>query len=267
MPLKELDTAPELRDNPSLKDFNDVTALAKSFIDTKAHVGSSIRPPGPDASAEAKKDFYDKLVKHAPHLVPLTDGDAEAEKIVWNKLGRPTDPKEYDFKPPEDTPVDVEALRAAAVKLGLTKAQFKAASEAAVENTRKSNDSTKADRDALKTEWGQAYQPKLAAAAATAAKLKAPESVIKAITEGKLSSAQLKLWDNITSAMGGEGTQIGKQQGGAGAGVPTPAEAEQQIQEIMARPEYFSRNSPERPRLIAKVLELQKLITPEVTTA
>jgi len=46
---------PELRDDPSLKDINDVATLAKTYKDTKAFVGSSIRPPGPDASPEAKK--------------------------------------------------------------------------------------------------------------------------------------------------------------------------------------------------------------------
>jgi hypothetical protein len=132
MPLKELDAVPELRDDPSLKDFNDVATLAKSYKETKAFVGSSIRPPGPDASPEARKEFYEKLVKHAPDLVPLRDGDAEAEKVVWGKLGRPSKREEYEFKTPDGVDINVEALRDAAEAAGMTKAQFTKLAEKAV---------------------------------------------------------------------------------------------------------------------------------------
>jgi hypothetical protein len=47
MPIKELPE--DLQNDPALKDFNDLPSLAKSFKETKAFVGSSIRPPGPDA--------------------------------------------------------------------------------------------------------------------------------------------------------------------------------------------------------------------------
>jgi hypothetical protein len=132
MPLKELDAAPELRDDPSLKDFNDLPALAKSYKEQKAFIGNSIRPPGPDASPEARKEFYEKLQKHAPDLVPFRDGDAEAEKVVWGRLGRPDKREAYEFKVPDGVDINIEALRDAAEAGGMTKGQFTKLAEKAV---------------------------------------------------------------------------------------------------------------------------------------
>jgi hypothetical protein len=207
MPLKELDAVPELRDDPSLKDFNDVATLAKSHKETKAFVGSSIRPPGPDASPEARKEFYEKLVKHAPELVPLRDGDAEAEKVVWGKLGRPEKREDYAFKVPDGVDINLEGLRDAAEAGGLTKAQFTKLAEKAVLGAQAQALSTQKDREALRTEWGAAYETKLKNAAAVAQKMGQPEAVVGAIMAGKLSSGALKTWDAIAVAVPGEGSR------------------------------------------------------------
>jgi hypothetical protein len=243
MALKELDANPELRDDPSLKDIPDVVTLAKTYRDTKAFVGSSIRPPGPDASPEAKADFYKKLMQHAPDLVPLRDNDAEADKIVWKKLGRPDKPEEYTYELPKDGPaVDLEALRAVAVETGMTKAQFKKAADKAVALAQKNAADTDADSKALKTEWGQAYESKLAQAAEAAAKLGAPPAVAEAIKAGRVSSATAKLWANVAKSIGAETTIVGKQEHKPAGSVLTPAEAEAQIHEIMNNPLFLNRN-------------------------
>jgi hypothetical protein len=260
MPIKELPD--DLRDDPSLKDFNDLPALAKSYRDTKAFVGSSIRPPGPDADAATKKDFYDKLQKHAPHLVPMpADNDEEGQKVLWGKLGRPADAKEYDFKSADGIEVDLDSLRELAKDAGMTKSQFTKLATRTAEGRAKVTADLKADNDKLRGEWGQAYEPKLSAAASAAAKLKAPENVIAAIKAGKMHSNQLKLWDEIAKAIGAEPNELGKQNN-SGAGAMTPAEAEAQIAEIMGRADnaYFTQNHPEHERLKARVVELGKFI-------
>lgn len=261
MPIKELPD--DLREHASLKDFNDLPALAKSFIETKAFVGNAIRPPGPDASPEAKKEFLEKLQKHAPNLVPLPDEkDADGTKLFWSKLGVPEKPEGYDV-PAVAKDLDLASLRATAQAAGLTKAQFSKLAEMSAGERAKVAEALAQDQAALKTEWGQAYEPKLKAAANVAAKLGAPEGVVKGIQAGQLASAQLKLWDGIAKAVGTEGNgEMGKQ----GSGQPTvltPAEAETQINEIMAHPDYWKRGSPKQADLVRKLTELQKFITPE----
>lgn len=265
MPLKELDADPALRDDPSLKDFNDVAALAKSHRETKAFVGSSIRPPGPDADAAAKKDFYDKLQKHAPHLVPMPDDkDEEGQKALWARLGLPPDEKGYEFKPPEGVDIDLDGLRLMAKNAGLTKKQFEKLAGMTAEGRQKVSDDLKADSDKLKAEWGQAYDAKLSAAASMAAKVKAPAHIVDAIKLGRLHSNQLKLWDDITKAFGTEPNAL-KMQNGSQAGVMTPAEAEAQIVEIQNRADqaYWKTDHPEHERLVKKIVELGKFISTE----
>jgi hypothetical protein len=262
MPLKELDSVPELRDDPSLKDFNDLPTLAKSYRETKAFVGSSIRPPGPDASPEAKKEFYEKLTKHAPDLVPLREGDVEAEKLVWGKLGRPAKRDEYAYKPPDGVDINIEALRDAAEAAGMTKTQFTKLAEKAVAGAQQQSLATVKDRDGLKAEWGQAYDGKLKDAAAVAQKLGQSEVVVGAIMAGKLPAAALKTWDAIASAVGKEGGTP-PAGGGSGGGKLTPAEVEARFLEIQAHPAYFSKNHPEHEVYVRKGFELMKQLHPE----
>lgn len=96
--------SPEYRDHASLKDFPDVNALAKSFIDTQKMVGNSIRIPAEDATDEEKHDFY-------------------------SRLGRPEDPEGYKLSErdaPEGFETDEEMLKSfkqVSHSLGLTPQQ------------------------------------------------------------------------------------------------------------------------------------------------
>jgi hypothetical protein len=265
MPIKELPE--DLQNDPALKDFNDLPSLAKSFKETKAFVGSSIRPPGPDAGPEAQKDFLEKLQKHAPNLVPFDDKNEVVMKNVWSRLGVPTDEKEYDFKPPPETGVelDLTALRASAKAAGLTKAQFSKLAELTTSTLAKQRQDAIADSEALKKEWGAAHDDKLKAAAATAEKLGVPADAVKAIAEGKLRSAQLKIWDGIAKAIGTEPNESKRLGGGGGSTKLTPAEANERISEIMNRPDraYWDANHPQHAELVSKTVELGKFISPD----
>lgn len=263
MPLKELDAHPELRDDPAIKDFNDLPTFVKSFKETKSFVGSSIRPPGPDASPEARKDFYDKLVKHAPDLVPLREGDAEAEKLVWGKLGRPAKPEEYVFKAPEGVDINLDALREVAVETGMTKAQFEKLATKTATGFQAQQLATQKDQVTLKAEWGPAYESKLKNAAAVAQKMGLPESAVGAIMAGKLNSTQLKVWDTIATAIGTEGRgPIGEKGGGGGESLTT-SEAQARFREIQSHPAYFNKSHPEHDVYVAKGFAIQKLLHPD----
>lgn len=263
MPLKELDAVPELRDDPSLKDFNDLPTLAKSYRETKAFVGASIRPPGPDAAPEVKKEFYEKLQKHAPHLVPLDEKDEAAMNLVWGKLGRPTKPEEYVFQPPAGVNINLDALREVAVAVGATKAQFEKMAARVVAAAQNETVASQKSAEALRAEWGAAYETKLKAAAATAQKLGQPPEVVGNIMAGKLSATTLKTWDAIASAVGTEGKGPMGQVGGGGGEVLTPAEATARFREIQAHPAYFDKRHPEHDTYVEKGFALQKMLHPD----
>lgn len=262
MPLKELDAAPELRDNPSLKDFNDVSSLAKSFVEQKAFVGNSLRPPGPGASDAERQDFYKKLTTHAPHLVPVVEGDAEAEKVLWGKLGRPDKPEGYDFKPPAGVEVDLEGLRTAAVAGGLTKKQFEALAAKTVAGVQAQSATQQKEVDALFTEWGTAKESKLKAAAALALKSGQSETVAGRILAGKMSAQQLKTWDFFATAIGSESKEIAGQGGNKGGEGMTRDEAQRQFAEIQRNPAYFNASAPDHQQLVDRALALQGLLNP-----
>jgi hypothetical protein len=124
MPINELPD--DLSDDPSLKDFNDVPFTREELSGRpRRSSGAASGRQGPDADAATKKDFYDKLQKHAPHLVPMpADNDEEGQKVLWGKLGRPADAKEYDFKSADGIEVDLDSLRELAKDAGMTKSQF-----------------------------------------------------------------------------------------------------------------------------------------------
>lgn len=269
MALKELDAHPELRDNPSLKDFNDLPTFVKSYIETKSMVGASIRPPGPDASPEARKEFRERMQKAVPSLIDLPEGDEAAEAAVFTRLGRPAKPEEYEFKVPEGVEVDLSGLRTAAMNAGMTKKQFAKLAEATVAGAQKSAADHKTDAAALKTEWGNAYEEKLARSSALAKRMGQPDNVVAAIATGRLPASALKLWDTFAAALPGE---VGHNSGNSGhnAGVNgrlTPAEVEARLNEVMAHPAYFNKNHPQHAEYAQKVPELMSQLPPRPESA
>lgn len=256
----------EIATAPALKDVKDVASLAKAFIDTKAYVGQSLRPPGPDAKPEDRADFIQRLRDLVPELLFMPDGDDEAAKLAretaWTKLGRPKEAKEY--VPPADVTLPdehLEALRQEAMSEGLTKSQFQARAKkvgdalVAAENTRKES------LGALRKELGAAFDERTAAAAARAAKLGLAPELVAALKAGTVDMATFRAFDAIAKGFG-ETRQIADQ-GGGSSGRLTPAEARLQADEIRARPEYFNPKPNQmaiHQSLVRKVAELNEMI-------
>jgi hypothetical protein len=259
-PEEWLKTLPEdLRVDPALKDFKDTASLAKAFRDTKAMVGTSIRPPGPEASPEQKKEFVDKILKADPNLIYMApDAPKEAVDALWTKLGRPGKPEDYKLDGTE-TPAE---LRALAAQAGLTQAQFKVLAETTKAQADAQQKALEAGWGALKTEWGMAFQEKVAAVAAVAAKLGVPKEAIDALGQGKWDPAQVKIWANVAKAIGSSPAEIAGQQGGAGSTAITPAEAEARIAEIMQNKAFFDESNPANKALREKFMEYLKLADP-----
>ncbi len=238
----------ELKVNPALKDFKDVTSLAESYVQTKHLVGSSIRPPGPDAGPDAIVEFTKKLGEKIPGL-------RYRPAQEWEELEAPADPKAYvaGLQVPEGVTFDQEKFMAAAKELGLTKAQAKKFAEAEFQRQAAGREAAQLADKALRVELGMAYDQRVAAARATAVKMGMPEA-----EAASMGADQLKRWMNVAQRFGGEGRELGTQGPGASSGALTPEEAQAQIAEITRRPSYFNprANPTEHQQLRQKVQQL-----------
>lgn len=97
-----------LKQEQSLASFKDVTNLAKSYVNLSKMMGNSLRVPGPDASEEARNEFYKKVTSSVNDLIRLPDkGDKEAMANLYSRLGRPESPDNYDIRLPEDVPQEL----------------------------------------------------------------------------------------------------------------------------------------------------------------
>jgi hypothetical protein len=269
MPIKDLPV--ELADHASLKDFNDTASLAKSYIETKALVGASLRVPGPDATPEQKKAFIMGLHEKVPQVtfIPETPEErAVVEPLLWNALGRPAKATEYsaDGVDMAGVPLDLKVAQEAALKHGLTKAQFVERLKEAVQNHLEHQQALKKNQDALKQEWGAAYEERVAAIVGTALKLENPIEEVESIRQGRLSPAQMKVWWKVTQALGGTGRAVGDQTTAPAKGTPAPGEAKALIEEAMSDPSYRdgTTNPAKHERTMARIKELMPLAYPEL---
>lgn len=261
----------DLHENATLKDVKDIPSLAKAFIDTKAFVGSSIRIPGQDAGEEDKKAFREKLQKAMPDLVEVPSDPTKleaAEGMLFEKLGRPKDAKEYPslkdakIEVPAEINISEDELRTYGHKLGMTKKQFVKFAQGVVEERMKTAQLSSDARAVLKKELGAAFDERLTAAAAAAKKLGASETVVTALRTGNVPAEQARLWIGVAKSLGTEGSEFGRE--GGGSGKITPAEAQQQIDELYKNPTLYQKNHPEQKRLAAKLLELTAAANPGI---
>jgi hypothetical protein len=260
----------ELKDNPSLKDINDVPALAKSFVETKSMLGSSLRIPSPEAGPEARKEFLAKMQEKVPELVLVpSDPDklAEVEETLWSRLGKPKDAKEYEPPKVDDVefkPEEMDVLRTIATKRGYTKKQFATLVKDVAAEKLATAKALYEQRAALKKEFGFAFDDKLAAFANVAEKTGAPPQLLAAIRQGTIDTTTAKWLDGLVKSLGGEGGEIRQQTGGS-SGKLTPEEAKIQISEIIKNPAYLRRGAnPElHEALKAKMAKLMPFAYPE----
>lgn len=250
----------DLKADPSLQSFKSVADLAKSYRETKSLVGSSIRPPGPDASAEARKEFIEKIQKAAPDLVyaPENGGD-EVEAQFWKRLGRPEKAEDYAADPAVEKIVNMAELRALAQTTGMTKKQFSELAKTIASAKEKADAEVAKTRDELKQEWGAAYGERIAAAAAAAAKLGAPEGQVKAILAGEFPVEQVRFMFKVAEAVGANPRELAGQ-----APVPqnTPAMAQAAIDEINANMKhpYWDEAHPEHKSAVKRMLDLRRQV-------
>jgi hypothetical protein len=260
----------EYHANPALLEAKDVSSLAKRLIDTQAHVGASIRIPGADAGEEDKKAFREKLQKQVPDLVEVPADPtkfAEVEGMIFEKLGRPKDAKEYPslkdskIEVPAEIKIEESELRAYAHGLGFTKKQFIAFAKDVVAEKIKASQMTSEARGALKKELGDAFDERLASAAVAAKKMGASDAVVDALRTGNVPPEEAKRWINVAKAIGAEGSEFGRE--GGAATKMTPQEAQDQIAELYRNPALTNKSHPENKRLSEKLVQLHRIAYPD----
>lgn len=254
----------EYKDNPSLKDFTDINALAKAHIDTKAMVGKMVRVPGEDASEADVAAFKQKLLDTNLGVIPTPDLNDPAEAAAYYlKMGTPEAADGYTAVEGMDKQ-RFDNLSLLAHQAGISDKQFGQVAAAMVAEGNAANEGVLAERqagmDTLKTEWGEAYPEKYARAQRLAEATKAPEMLIAAIADNHVDAATMRWLDSVAASVGGEGANL-KDVGDLNVAADTKAELEAQRDELTRRLQGNERMATsERTRLIAKNVDLNTRI-------
>lgn len=269
--------SPELKGSAALADVKDIASLAQQFVDQSSYVGSAIRVPSEDASVEDKQKFFDKILKHAPNLMPRPEaGNEEQMNALLTAMGRPADTTGYEqVEVPAGLNFSEERMgqfKDLAHKYGLTKDQFKGVLGDVLALDASSQQASDAavvtSRQATEQEWGAVFKDREAEAIAAAESTGAPAAIIQMAKEGKIGGDTLKWMYSLATKLGGaEGQAIRDQ--GQGNGRMAPDEAKAQISDILnnrSHP-YWDSHHPDNKSAIDKMLKLAAFADPQASTS
>lgn len=244
-PVSFVDSLDEnLRSNPSLKNFTDANALAKSYVHARSMIGA------------------DTVVK------PQSNWTDDQYDQFYMDTGRPESSADYDIKISiEDTDEDAwNKFKDAAHGAGLNGRQAQkmaeylentitAVDQRSEENVQQINIQTEAD---LKKEFGQATEQKITMAMAAAERYIDPELLDDVfLSDGRRLGDHpdiIRMFAAIASDIGedslvGEGTQL----------VMTPAEAMSLAKQKMTEGAYTDKFHPQHDEAVEEVQKLFEL--------
>jgi hypothetical protein len=244
-PAGFLDSLPEdLRMEPSLRNFTDPSALAKSYVHAQRMIGADKIPlPGKSATDE---DWAN----------------------VWAKLGRPQSPSEYEVKFQNAVLADneLEGFRKSAFEAGLNNRQVERMAAFLEEtvsgaNTSRTEMAEKAVYEAeqeLRQEFGQAFDQRMSMAYKAAQQLLGNTDMLD---EVQLADGRM-LGDHpeVVRMFAKLAEQIGEDQllGETSELIMTPQEANQRIAEMTRRDSpYWDKLHPEHDTYVDEVLRLR----------
>lgn len=264
---------PELKESPALKDVADIPGLAKQFIDQQSFLGSSLRIPSKDSSADQVKEFHAKVMEKVPGLMLTPDmTNTEVMNQVYNRMGRPDKAEKY--APPEGVKLDETDLlffKGIAHKNGLNQRQF----ESMVKEIGEQNNQVFAEMDRkknesiaeLKKEWGAVHEERMNAIKGFMITQKAPTELIDEFMDGTAGVEAIKWMHGIVAAVGVEGTNVTKEKG-EDSGRMTPAEAQAKVNEIMSNRDhaYWNGSDPGHAAAVARVIAYMKDAYPDAST-
>ena len=244
-----------LREEKSLSTFKTVGDLAKSFVSTKSMVGKNTMEIPTDASNEVVWDMY------------------------YKAGGKPETVADYNLKAPDGFPEEVmkqvfpkarlEAWQERFFKAGISKkaadqfiADFAQDILADLQSVKQVEEQQMSElKTGLSLEYGAAYDQK-------------KHIGNMAIEEGAKGDLEFKT--RLTDKFGNDpdfirysinlGEKFAEGKPPNFANIPTPADYQTQIDEIMANPLYMNGTTKERMKLAEQVMALRKKMKPEKTT-
>lgn len=197
--------------------------------------------------------------------LPAADADQAAKDAFFDKLGRPKVATDYGFKF-EDATIDT-AVKGLMHKHGFSAdqaagfvADFQAFDKTVADGQKQASlEKFQADNQALKTEWGAAYDQNTQLARQGRDALGWSNEFVDAVGSAVGHSALMKMLHNVGSRTG-EAAFVGSgQQPGALNGALSPAQAQARLSELTADKEWVkrlmsggteSKEAQERRRLI-----------------
>lgn len=255
------------KETPSLADFKDVETLGQAYVNLKQYQGASLRIPGEDAGDEARQEFRSKVAELDGVMLRPDFDNPEQSKEFFKSLGTPEDSSGYEYTPVDDFQVDdarIGMFKELASQNNLTKSQFSNIMENIIKSDAAqlaaSQEEKQADTNALKTEWGEAYNQNMNQALSVAKATGAPEKVQAAMQSGETGSAFNKWMHSLASKFNGEGNNLMEEH--QEQTHKSPGEIKAQIDEIMNNKEhpYWDGGHPEHDAAVQKMLDLNRKI-------
>lgn len=250
--------------------------------------------PAPPATPPAEKPWYDGVqdaeiktwvaAKNYPSVEAALTGHRSLEKLlgsdqrlilpkdptdkaawdkVWNTLGRPDSPDKYTFQAPEDVKVDkdlADGFAKVAHETGITQAQAKSLFDWKLSEDQRMVTEllarSEADINALRVEWGAAFDQKVEAGKRAAREFGLSEEFLHSL-EGApnvppLTTAQLLRFFAEIGAKLGEHPIEGKS---SGAFTMTPAQAKMEISRLRGDPTFLVRYQNDDPNVRKSAIE------------
>ena len=235
----------EYRDVPSMQKFTDVNGMAKSYINLEQMVGADkIAIPGKSATPDEWREVY-------------------------NRLGSPTDPKDYSVEVPEGIlqEGENEAFRNALYEAGLNNSQAQKMSDfmsgivdSAQQRFEQSADEARYNSEQeLRQEYGQAFDQKLELARGAATTLLGGTEMFDEIqlADGRMLGDEpriIKMFAELAAQIG-EDNIVGE----TNELIMTPDEAKNEALKLMAEKPYQEKSHPQHDFYVQEVNRLFNL--------
>lgn len=265
MEPEDIEKLPEsVREWDEVKNSKDLNVFWDQMSNLRSKIGTGLYKPGEDAGSEDWGKFLNKAVDlSSGKLIPAPNPeDQEQTEALYRALGKPTDPKEYEFAEIEGAELPDERkefIRKIAHETGLTKNQLKKLDAAVRGKDFELLQAQKLEFDNglkdLSREWGLVTEER------THLAKKIAKTFFPQFGEDPILNAEeIKSFYSLAKQLGNN-TQEFRQQGNAGNDVMSPQEAADKINEIRSNPKhaYYDRNSHAHEAAKTRMRELYKI--------
>lgn len=202
-------------------------------------------------------------------VVPGDGSDAKEWGVLYDKLGRPSEPSKYEIPVPEGhSPEFANEASTWFHEAGLSKKQANALAEKwngyVTAQAQKMNETAAAEvqkqAGELKSEWGQAYEQNMRLAQQTRATLKVSDEEVDKISGVLGLKRTIQMFHELGSRTGEPDFATGKP---GGSNVLTPGQAQARINELKSDPGFRARYAAGNVEAKNEMARLHQFAYPE----